>query len=64
MQKVVTVNISSKPDKEGAGFKKFSEYEFPILNKYLEEGYSIINVYQIAPSENVSASTITFILQK
>lgn len=64
MQKVVTVNISSRPDKEGAGFQKFTEYEFPIVNKYLEEGYVILNVYQIAPSDNVPASTITFILQK
>ena len=60
MQKVITVNMVARPENS----KPFTEYETPILNKYLDEGYVIKNVHQSAPSQNLFATTITFILEK
>lgn len=63
VQKVVTVNVLSRVGvNNSAG--EFKEVEFPILNRYLAEGYIIANVYQIAPSPQLYVVTITFILEK
>lgn len=61
MQKVVTVNVVARPSKDDGSF---SELEFPVLNKYLDDGFKVISVYQIAPSPNLYCSTITFVLEK
>lgn len=61
-QKVVTVNVLSRVGT--ASSTEFKELEFPTLNRYLAEGYSIVNVYQIAPSPQLYCVTITFILEK
>jgi hypothetical protein len=61
MQKVISVNINAKPKPENS---VFSEHEFPEVNKYLSEGFKIVQVYQIAPSPNLYCTTITFILEK
>ncbi|MDB0616078.1 hypothetical protein PL372_11095 [Tenacibaculum dicentrarchi] len=60
MQKVINLNINARPENN----KTFSEYETPVLKKYLEEGYKVINVYQIAPSPSLYCTTITYILEK
>ncbi|EKT4502414.1 hypothetical protein JE943_002436 [Flavobacterium psychrophilum] len=62
MQKVITVtthtNIVSKND-------KFTEEEYPILNKYLEEGYKVIQVTPvILNSVTAYMYSITFLLEK
>jgi hypothetical protein len=61
-QKVVTVNVLSRIG--GASSAEFKELEFPNLNRYLAEGYNIVNVYQIAPSPQLYCVTITFILER
>lgn len=62
-QKVVTVNVLSRVGVNNqAG--EFKELEFPTLNRYLSEGYNIVNVHQIAPSPQLYVVTITFILEK
>lgn len=60
MQKVICVNISARPNDN----KVFSEHELPELNKHLEDGYKIVQVYQSAPSQNLFCTTITFVLEK
>lgn len=60
-QKVITINVLSRT---GSVEKEFKELEFPILNKYLDEGYSVVNVYQIAPSPQLYVVTITYVLEK
>lgn len=62
LQKVVTVNVLSRLGTNSA--IEFKELEFPILNKYLAEGYNIVAVHQIAPSPQLYVVTITFILEK
>jgi hypothetical protein len=62
IQKVVTVNVLSRVGATSS--VEFKELEFPTLNRYLLEGYNIVNVYQIAPSPQLYCVTITFILEK
>ena len=64
MQKVISVNISASPNKDGDKSVPFSEHEFPELNKYLTDGYKVAQFYQIAPSHTFSSSTLTFVLEK
>jgi hypothetical protein len=61
MQKVISVNINSKPRPENS---PFSEHVFPQLEKLLEDGYKVIGVHQLAPSPSLYCFTITFILEK
>ncbi len=63
IQKVVTVNVLSRVGVNNQG-GEFKELEFPTLNRYLSEGFNIVNVYQIAPSPQLYVVTITFILEK
>ena len=61
MQKVICVNITARPHGDN---KTFSEHELPELNKYLEEGYKVVQVYQSAPSQNLYCTTFTFVIEK
>lgn len=61
MQTVVSVNVNSRPEKDG---QRFSENQFPQLEEYLKQGYKVIQVYQLAPSPNLYCFTITFVLEK
>lgn len=61
MQKVISINVNSRMEEQN---KYFSEREFPVLNKYLEDGYKVVQFYQIAPSNNLYCSTLTFVLEK
>jgi regulator of replication initiation timing len=58
MQKVVTID-TNKLLKQSENAKSRQVYEYPDLNKLLEEGYHIVNTFQ-----NENAQTITFILSK
>jgi hypothetical protein len=60
MQKVITVNINARPEDNAV----FSEYEIPLLNNALQEGYKVVQVHQSAPSQNLYCTTITFVLEK
>lgn len=60
-QKVISINVSSGDVKSN---NSFFEYEFPLLNKYLEEGYTVKQFHQITPSESVHSCTLTFVLEK
>lgn len=64
MQKVVSVNINAKPKKEDSDKITFSEHEYPEINKYLADGYKVVQFYQIAPSDALYCSTLTFVLEK
>lgn len=61
MQKVISVNVTARPKPDT---EQFNELEYPLIKKYLEEGYKVIQVYQIAPSPSLYCSTITFVLEK
>jgi hypothetical protein len=62
MQKLITVtthtNIINNPE-------KFTEKEYPTLNKYLEEGYKVIQTTPIVTNASGSYMySITFLLEK
>jgi hypothetical protein len=62
MQKVITVtthtNIIDKDD-------KFTEKEYPTLNKYLEEGYKVVQVTPIVLNSTTAYMySLTFLLEK
>jgi len=57
-QKVVSINVLTRTE------NKFTEIEYPILNKYLEDGYIVKEVHQISPSQNLYVITLTFVLEK
>ncbi len=63
MQKVISVNINARPMKDNRDVH-FSEHEYPELNKYLADGYKVVQFYQIAPSQSTHCSTLTFVLEK
>ena len=60
-QKVIAVNINSASVKSG---ENYGEMEFEAVNNYLSEGYKIIDVHQIDPSDSSHFFTVTFILEK
>jgi len=60
MQKVITINVTARPENNAS----FTEYEMPTINKWLEKGYKVVQVYQSAPSQNLYCTTITFVLEK
>jgi HD-GYP domain-containing protein (c-di-GMP phosphodiesterase class II) len=62
MQKVLTVTSHTNIiDKEA----KFTEREYPTLDKYLKEGYRIIQTIPIVkPADTSYMYAITFILEK
>jgi len=64
MQKVISVNINARPQKGDNDKVTFSEHEYPELNKYLADGYNVVQFYQIAPSNALYCSTLTFVLEK
>lgn len=64
MQKVISANINTSIKSENNEKMQFSEHEFPQLNKYLSEGYKVVQFQQIAPSNTLYCSTLTFILGK
>lgn len=63
LQKVITVNVLSRVG-SNQGEKEFKEMEFPILDRYLSQGYYVAQVHQIAPSPQLYVVTLTFILEK
>lgn len=60
-QKVISINVLTRTEGNTSSFK---ELEFPTLTKYLNEGYLVKEVHQIAPSQNLYVITLTFILEK
>ena len=64
MQKVVSINVLSRILNETKDGKDFKELEFPVLSKYLEEGYKVVQFYQISTSPQLYVVTLTFILEK
>ena len=60
-QKVISINVLTRTEGNTSSFK---ELEFPTLSKYLEDGYMVKEVHQIAPSQNLYVITLTFILEK
>jgi len=62
MNKVITISTHTNiiPEK-----KTFVETEYPLLNKYLEEGYTIYKMETIVkPADASYMFAIVFILQK
>jgi len=57
-QKIVTVNILLDND------KVVREIEFPVINKYLEEGYLVKDKFSISPPHSSNRLNMTFILEK
>ena len=64
MQKVISININARIQGENNEKVQFSEHEYPELNKYLSDGYKVVQFHQIAPSNTLYCSTLTFILEK
>ncbi len=61
MQKVVSVNINMGAEKRA---EVFHEHEFPEVNKYLEQGYRVVQFYQITPAQGSFLLNLTFVLEK
>lgn len=61
MQKVITItthtNIVHRDN-------KFSEKEYPTLDKYLQEGYKVVQAIPMSPDKNSYMYSLTFILEK
>lgn len=60
-QKVVTVNVYTGDT--SSGNNKVREVELDIVNKYLDEGYIIVDRFSSATNSTYNIN-ITFILQK
>lgn len=41
---------------------EFKEYEYPILNNYLDQGWKIKEIYQSTTNQNVGFIFLTFVL--
>ena len=59
-QKTITVKVLATMEKGN----EFIEYEFPIINEYLNNGWEINNVYQTTSNTNVAFLFITFVIYK
>jgi hypothetical protein len=61
-QKVVSVNINTADVDRESGHK---EIELNLINKYLEEGYSVVDKFSTVSNANqLYCVNLTFILQK
>ena len=62
MQKVITITTHTNIiEKEN----KFTEKEYPSLNKYLNEGYVVSQVVPVVPGANTAYMySLTFVLTK
>lgn len=63
-QKVISVNININDidHKKGYGHK---EIELDLINKYLEEGYQVVDKFStVSNSNNLYCVNITFVIQK
>lgn len=65
-EKIITVKLASmSPYKEkGKEDDNYFEYEFPKLNKHLDDGWKVDEVYQSTTNVNVGFLFITFLLKK
>jgi len=62
MQKVITISSFTNLTEKG---DKFNETEYPSLNKYLEEGYTIRQTIPIIkPADVTNTYAVIFILEK
>jgi len=62
MQKVLTITTHTNIIEQGT---KFHEAEYPILNKYLEEGYKIAQIVPVTLNSTTAYMySITFLLEK
>jgi hypothetical protein len=69
MQKVITIKTHTyfQTDKNKTGYidEHFFETEYPLLDKYLKEGYTVSQVIQtLKPSEASHYYALTFVLDK
>jgi len=61
-QKVVSVNINTADVERESGHK---EIELNLINKYLEEGYQVVDKFSTVSNANqLYCVNLTFILQK
>lgn len=60
MQKVITITDANFLEKT----EKIKETEYPILNEYLEKGYTIHQVIENHSNATSSFFSITFVLRK
>ncbi|WP_026948088.1 hypothetical protein [Algoriphagus marincola] len=61
-QKVVSVNINTADVERETGHK---EIELNLINKYLEEGYQVVDKFSTVSNANqLYCVNLTFILQK
>lgn len=58
MYKSITVKAAATLQQE----QEFKEYEYPILNEYLNKGWSIHEIHQATTNTNVGFLFLTFIL--
>ena len=60
MQKVVTINVLCRCGKNN----HYRELQFPQLQEYLDDGYKVVSVHQIASNGDIYVITQTFVLEK
>jgi len=61
MQKVISITTSLKRDVK---IYEIVEEEYKELNKFLDDGYKIVDKFTIIPSNESSLYAIIFILEK
>lgn len=64
MQKVITITTTTTP-RELKPETQFNETEYPVLNKHLQEGWSVSQVITIIkPASTNSDYALVFVLDK
>jgi hypothetical protein len=61
MQKVITVMLDSLPTKSN---ECFSEFEHPLLNKYLEDGFIVKNIVPLNLSDKFAYFAFVVTIEK
>ena len=60
-QKVISVNINTAE----VGHSAYKEIELDLINKYLEEGYQVVDKFStVSNADSLYCVNLTFILQK
>jgi len=60
MEKIITIQVKSTLEVE----LDYKEFEFPLLNQYLDQDWEIRQIHQNTTNTNVGFIYLTFHLQK
>lgn len=61
-RKLKTITVKAKSTESVSS--EFTEYEYPLINKYFNEGWGLISTHFNTTEQNVGFLFITFIIYK